>query len=223
MAPPPYWLVGAALEVLARAAELIDRRPPALVVDRSGQARRRAAAALEQQRRPEVAGVPGPIDPARWQPIELTITEPSFCPDFLHEQAWFVSARLREVLALDEAVAQYLPVDDRRSHPAARAQDYRLLHVHAVRDAIDPARAKLMTLDYPELDGRVSRQVVGVETIVWRADFVADVPLFRDPRDQRVFATDALAERVLRAGIADMAFQDVTSPLGRTTLVLKTL
>jgi hypothetical protein len=38
-----------------------------------------------------------------------------------------------------------------------------------------------------------------------------------------MLATDALADRVMRAGITDLVFQDMTSDLAQTELVLRQL
>jgi hypothetical protein len=223
MEQPRYWLIGASSDVIERSVELEDRKPPALIVDHDRDAHLRDLEARRSQRVANVAGVLGPIDPSTWVPMTLTIKDDSFAPDFMSQRAWFVSRRLREVMALPGHVAQYLPVDSSACHSAAREQDYRVMDAFAVQDAIDPEGSEIVYTDYPETDGTVSRQVLYVKTIVWREDFVSTVPIFRDPRDQRFFATDAFAAKVLQAGIADMVFQDVSSERAQSEVIYKSL
>lgn len=55
---------------------------------------------------------------------------------------------------------------------------------------------------------------------VWREGFIPPAPLFRD-RYGRFIATDALADRVMRAGISDVMFEDVTSEASLHALTLR--
>jgi len=219
-----FWLIGGARDVLARVVGAFNAQPPLLSIewDRAQRLQMLTDRILRPQstRTPHIAGEAEPIDPTTYSPMTLTIRDEQFAPDFLPQHAWFVSKRLREVMQLDRRVAQYLPVKTEGSHRNALAQDYRMMHPHAVRDALDPHRSDV---EYIEQGDAVPPQVVSVKKFVWREDFVADVPIFRDQRDQRFFATDAFAERVLRAGITDMVFQDIFSERGQHEVVLKTL
>ncbi|MEM9628383.1 MAG: DUF1629 domain-containing protein [Pseudomonadota bacterium] len=155
--------------------------------------------------------------------MKLTILEESFYPDFFVRSAWFASARLREVMDLPDHVAQYLPVDSTACHEKAREQDYMVMDPFAVQNAIDTERSEIRYGDYPEHDGTITKQVMNVKNFVWRENFVSEVPIFRDPHDNRFFATDAFAEKVLRAGITDMWFRDITSERAQTEIMIKTL
>ncbi|MGI9449510.1 MAG: imm11 family protein [Geminicoccaceae bacterium] len=198
----------------------MDRSPPELEVIVDQQAVLQDLLDLKENMHPDVAGRLGPVDVETWVPRTLIIQDDTFAPDFFVQTAWFVSKRLREVMELGSDVAQYLPINTDQCHEAGKRQDYMIMDTFAVREAIDPVRSDIEFMHHGEAD---APQVLSVENIVWREDFVADVPIFRDPRDQRFFATDAFAERVMRAGITDMVFQDVTSEQAQHELVLKTL
>jgi hypothetical protein len=223
MSQKQYWLIGQSSEGMERLHELEDRIPPAVIVKYDREASHRESQDRWDRRIANIAGVLGPKDPAQWVPMTLTILEESFCPEFFVRSAWFVSARLREVMDLPDHVAQYLPVDSSGCHEKAREQNYMVMDPFAVQNAIDTERSVIDYGDYPEDDGTITKQVLGVKNFVWRECFVSEVPIFRDPHDNRFFATDAFAEKVLRAGITDMKFQDVTSERAKKELVIKTL
>ena len=218
-----YWLIGQSTEGLTDLNELEDRLPPAVVVDEDRESRRRRLDNRKNRRIAKIAGALGPLDPAQWGPMRLTILEESFYPEFFVRSAWFVSARMREVMDLPDHVAQYLPVDSAGCHPKAREQNYMVMDMFAVQNAIDTERSEIEYGDYPEDDGTITKQVLGVRTFVWRDDFVSTVPIFRDPHDYRFFATDAFADKVLRSGITDMEFIDITSERSKSELVIKRL
>ena len=223
MSQQQYWLIGDSSDVMTRLHELEDRNPPGVVVDYDREASWRESDDRWSQRIANIAGVLGPRDPAKWVPMTLTILDESFYPDIFRRSAWFVSARMREVMDLPDHVAQYLPVDSSGCHPRAREQGYMVMDMFAVQNAIDTERSVIEYGDYPEDNGTITKQVLGVRTFVWRDDFVSTVPVFRDPHDHRFFATDAFADKVLRSGITDMVFQDITSERSKSELVLKTL
>jgi hypothetical protein len=222
-----FWLIGSSSEVSAQTLALLDRKPPALVVEDARTASPHALLERLQRRMQQpasdLAGTSQPVDSASYRPKILTITDATFAPDFFVHGAWFVSARLRRAIGSADGCVQYLAVDATACHAAARQQDYRVMHPFAVRDVIDPDRSEVVYRTVPAADGSRGRQVSHVARVVWRREAAVDVPIFRDPRDQRFFATDALAERLLRAGITGMAFQDITSERAQSELVLKAL
>ena len=226
MSSPPFWLIGESEDVLTRTLELEDRRPPALIVDYDHEAAHKVSdRQFEAVRMGDVAGMARPKNPTEWKPMTLTVTEESFYPDFFVRSAWFVSAKLREIMGVGDDVAQYLDVDCAGCHAGAGQQDYKEMDTFAIRRAIDIDRTEMELRTYPERDGTTSEWQTTAygSRLYWRDDFVSDVPIFRDPHDPRWFATDAFAEKVLRAGITDMVFQDITSDRAQTDFIIKSL
>lgn len=205
--PPALWHMGPSLAVMRQASRLETRQPPQLFIanhDRLGDAVEREAV------------VP-----------ELVVRQPRFAPDLLWCRVRFASARLREVLALDEDAIRYRPVDASGSTPAARAADYRWFEARHSADPIDyPATYRVE----PERDAdgsislawklSVSGPHAPPRAMVWLEDFVPPAPLFRDA-DGVLLATEVLADRVMRAGLTDVAFQDVSSPEALERLVFR--
>ncbi|SOB88328.1 hypothetical protein SAMN06297144_3479 [Sphingomonas guangdongensis] len=157
-------------------------------------------------------------------PIELLLSRPGLAPDyFLWSGYSFASAALREVLALPPEVVRYLPVDARHSTPDVIAQDYRNMTPVQVRPLIDLRQTAHERVPMQRRDGSIGEGVLLTpeRRQYWRDDFAADVPLFRAAHSQAIIAGDALAERVLAAGMTGVAFQDVTSDRAQRELVLK--
>ena len=220
-----FWLWGTAGHVLERTIELADQQPPKLVV-KFDQNKRHARTMQDVQNSmiSDKPYVPKPIDVSEWENPSLTITEETFYPDFLHDTGYmFVSERLRNIMDLSENVAQYLPVNTEQSHTKAQQQNYQALDVYAVRDVIDIEKSVGEYHDVPQEDGTTKKRILGVKEVVWKEGFISDVPIFRDPHDARFFVTDAFAEKILTAGITDLAFQDITSERAKKELVLKEL
>ena len=210
------WPMLPSLASMEGVARLERRRPPRFAIV-NGHA---IAAALP----PAEAGIPPPgtadHDPLRFAAIPtpvLVIGQPGFAPDYIWAGLHFASARLRDALGLGPEAIEYRDVDTSGSVPAARAADYRMFRVVHDADPVDlaamhghepdraadgsPTLAWLLSVTGPHATPRRT---------VWRAGFVPPAPLFRD-RTGRLIATDALAGRVMRAGLADVVFQDVTS------------
>lgn len=205
--PPALWHMGPSLAVMRQASRLQTRQPPQLFIanhDRLGDT-------LERE-----AVVP-----------ELVVRKPGFAPDLLWCGVQFASARLRKVLALDEDAIRYRPADASGSTPAAQAADYRSFEPRHTADPIDyPATYGVE----PErdADGSISLawklSVCGPHAtpraMVWLEHFVPPAPLFRDAGGM-LLATEVLADRVMRAGLTDVAFQDVSSPEALERLVFR--
>jgi hypothetical protein len=139
------------------------------------------------------------------------------------------SLHLRQALDLTKGVIRYRDIDTDQSPPAVRAQEYQAFQVVPVADPIDWSRTPGQLLEYQRADGSIRKQwilaipnpVDGSPRVHWREDFVPPAPLFRVFRTHFVLATDALAERVMRAGITDLVFQDIISDRAQTELVLR--
>ena len=195
--PPLLWPMGPSLAVMQQTVRLETRRPPRLFVVNRDQLSDEAAR--------------DPLVP------ELVVDQPRFAPNFLWCGFQFASARLREVLALDADAIDYRPVDASGSTPAVQAADYRWFEARHSADPIDYVRTYGAEPER-DADGSTSLawqlSVCGphapARVMVWRDDFVPPAPLFRNANGV-LLATEALADRVMRAGLTDVVFQDVTS------------
>ena len=151
----------------------------------------------------------------------LRVTDPTFDVNIMEIGGFrFASARLRRVLDLDDRTIRYRPVDASLSVPEVQALDYAAFNVTPIGNPFDPDRMKGEVRPARQLDGSLKDDWVldnewllkGAE-VYFRADFVPPAPLFRATGSQWIFATDDLAERVMRAGIDDVLFQDITGPI----------
>lgn len=138
-----------------------------------------------------------------------------FAPDYFSFGSYkFCSARLRDVLAQPSDVVNYTPIDFRCQGTKALAQDYQRMRVIAVQPAMDMARS-LYTAD-DEVDPAsedAARWVRNIDKIVLREDFVPRTEIFcMAERITDVLATDALAERVLKAGCTGLSFEHLETP-----------
>lgn len=219
-APPPsqplLWPMLPSIRSMQQVTRLELRRPPRFsVVNRhaimnvlspvSDRIPRRGATDDEPVR---FAAMPTPV---------LEIGQRGFAPDLIWSGLHFASARLRDALGLGPDAVEYRDVDASGSAAAARAADYKVFRVVHEADPVDLARMYGHEPDR-EPDGNptvawllsVSGPHATPRRTVWREGFVPPAPLFRD-RTGGLIATEALADRVARAGLADVLFQDVTS------------
>ena len=121
----------------------------------------------------------------------------------------FVSARMRSVLGLPSDVVQYLPIQLTAAGPLARAQDYQLLRVFPHQPAIDLSRSKYDVGGWTEDDGTKKEFILMVTSLALRADLLTRSELFwADEVPVCLLATDALAERVMKAGCTGIQFND---------------
>jgi hypothetical protein len=168
----------------------------------------------------QFSGMPVPV---------FRIANPDFAPDYFSAGVPCISSRLRNVLDMTDTVIQYREIDLDESPASLHRQDYRAMHVMQFADPIDWDRtaAQTLTLTRPNGSLRTMRLLPPpnpadpTPQIHWREDFVAPAPLFRVMGTAWALATDALAERVMRAGITDIMFQDVISERGQTEFVIK--
>lgn len=135
--------------------------------------------------------------------LELTMED--FNADcFTWESFTFVSRRLRQAMALPPAAVQFFDIDASRSAPRVQANDYKVMNVAVLEDAIDMWKASPI----------IGRALDGSEGIVgfgksFPSTFRPTHEIFHDRVVLgHVFCTDALALRVLRAGCTDVRFFD---------------
>lgn len=222
------WLIGGALESMEYLFGLEDQRPPRFELANLlavGHARRRVeseCAGRDDAERAllEFEGMPMPV---------YRIADAAFKLDFFwHAGLQCASLRLRRALGLTDAVIRYRDVDI-QSSPAVRAQQYQVLHVVPLGDPIDWSKTAGQTLEVRRPDGSIRKRwflaapnpVGPPNRIYWRDDFTPPAPLFRAVGTPWTLATERLADRVMRAGITDLVFQDVTSDRAQTEIVLR--
>ena len=213
---------------MERLERLQRRRPPRFVIVNEASIWEALSSAAEGAPGQDVTAQDAARFAAMPMPV-LAITDPSFAPNLVWAGLHFASARLREALGLGPDVVEYRAVDASGSAAAAQAADYQVFRVVREADPVDLAR---MYGHEPDrgADGRpTSAWLLSVHgphapprQTVWREGFVAPAPLFRDASG-RLMATEALAERVMRAGLADVAFQDVVSEASLRGLAFRTL
>ena len=163
------------------------------------------------------AGMPTPV---------FRIRSPTFALDYFDWGVACMSARLRAALGDVADCVRYHPVNVDGSSPSVQEQDYRQFDVTAIADAIDRSQLPGRTLDFPRSDGSVRQEwFLGVlkpgERLRWRDNFRPPAALFRVKGTSWVMATDELADRVVRAGVRDVEFQDLTSDMAQKQIVLR--
>ena len=141
----------------------------------------------------------------------LSLPRKRFAPDFfIIGSYWFASRRLRDVLALPEHVVQYWPIELLAGTVEAEAQDYRWMRVLLTQHVMDWARSVCrMTSITNVVTGRRSLSPRSVTRFAVRPGLCPVAELLRavEVWGYGALATDALAERVLRAGCTGVAFQ----------------
>jgi len=215
---PLLWPMIPSPASMERVARLEQRRPPRFAIANRDEVLPALGHDGTDQDRSGFAAMPTPI---------LAITQRDFAPDYIWSGLHLASARMRNALALGHGAIEYREVDASGSAAAARAADYRAFHVVRQADPVDLAR---MYGHEPERgdDGQptlawllsVSGPHAAPRRTIWREGFGPPAPLFRDGTG-RLIATDALAERVMRAGLQDVVFQDVTSEAALHELVFR--
>lgn len=150
----------------------------------------------------------------------LALTMEDFNADcFTWESYTFVSKRLRDAMALSSAAVQFLEVDASRSASGVQANDYKIMNVAILEDAIDiSAQVPIMGRS---LDG--SEGIVGFGKS-FPSTFRPTHDIFHDRMVRgHVFCTDALALRVLSAGCTDVRFFDPAQFLFRPSDPFRTV
>ena len=201
---------------MEQVTRLEQRRPPRFEIAN----RDLIAASLRAADESSPAKAATDQDPLRFAAMPaplLRIGQRGFAPDYIWVGLYFASARLRDALDLGAGVVEYRDVDATGSGAAARAADYKVFRVVAQAEPVDLAR---MYGHEPDREADGSPTIPWLLSVggphatprrtVWRDGFVPPAPLFRD-QTGRLIATDVLAERVTRARLTDVVFQDVTS------------
>jgi hypothetical protein len=162
-------------------------------------------------------GCPYPEDivlPDDFPPVRLALPEKGFSPDYFgYGSDDFCSRRLREAMNLPEGVVQFMPIDLVAGGAQARTQEYQLMRVLAHQPTLDMERSIYTLSDWPDRPGGQRRRARWVDRCVLVEGLRPITEIFRtDETYVMVFVTDALAERVLRAGCTGMEFRDPTLP-----------
>jgi hypothetical protein len=157
--------------------------------------------------------------------------DPTFNLDYFDAGMHCASSRLRRALGLTEAAISYRDIDLDESPPAVRANEYQAFQLVTFADPIDWSRTPGVAVDVRRADGSFGKEWrLGPpnpsgprQRIYWRGDFVPPAPLFRAIGTPWMLATDDLADKVMRAGITDLAFLDIISDRAQTELVFRRL
>ena len=140
---------------------------------------------------------------------ELALTMETFDADcFSWESCTFVSKRMREAMALPPDAAQFFEVDLSGSAARVQANDYKIMNIAVLEDAIDVSQSGLA----------MGRLAPGSPEIAMSHGDLRIPPSFHPKYDMfhdravrgHVFCTDSLAIRVLKAGCTGVRFFDVT-------------
>ena len=159
------------------------------------------------------------------------IGDPAFKLDYFDAGVHCASQRLRRALGLTEAVIRYRDIDLDESLPAVLGNEYQAFQLVHYADPVDWSRTAGMAFDVRRGDGSIGKEWrLGPpdpsgppRRIYWRDDFVPPAPLFRANGTPWMLATDELADKVMRAGITDLAFLDLVSDRAQTELVFRQL
>ena len=150
----------------------------------------------------------------------LRIDDPTFDLDYFARRGQYASSRLRSALALGDDEVAYRPVDASGCPEAARAKDYEAFLPLKVANPFDPARMPGRVRPVRQDDGSSRDEWVveppfdpGVPApmqVYFKPGFEPPAPLFRPMgMPAWTFATEDLADRVSRAGITGIAFQEI--------------
>lgn len=207
----PLWGFGLAAASAERQQGLEDASPPRVVIANTPE-RHRLRGKREHGATCLLVDQVTTNEARHWDaelpPLRLDILAEEFAPDYLALYGvQIASRRLREAMALGPETVAWRSVEPGRMHAAARAQDYRQMRLRVMLDVIDPARADFEAKVIGCPDGR-STTVRFARRIYWRPAIVPPVELFFARHTNLIVAIDALATRVLRTGITDVAFYD---------------
>ena len=126
---------------------------------------------------------------------------------FFYESCIFVSAHLREAMALPPSSIQFFDVDASRSAPVPRQKDYKIMNVPVTEEVSDLSTSEFMTRDLiPGMSVPFNIQKISI-----RPNATPSFDLFHDSNFRGyIFCTDALAIRALRAECTGIRFSDPT-------------
>jgi hypothetical protein len=224
------WMINASLECGQHIADMEDERPPRFkFVNRAAIHKNKIRVDAEyhgdneaERELLEFNSMPVPV---------FKIVDPTFGFDYFNGGLPCASLRLREVFNLTDDVIRYRDVDLDGSPPGLRALRYQVYHVAAYADPVDWTKTAGQALELPRPDGSTRKiwclappdPAGPPQRVYWRDDFLPPAPLFRALGTPWTLAIEALADRVMRAGITDLAFYDITSDLAQTEIVMRQL
>jgi hypothetical protein len=171
----------------------------------------------------------------------LMVLDKTFQCNYFHIGLKYISARLKEIMDLPAETVSYLDVNLNACPAAVQSIDYKVLHLmcsgnprYAEKPSDYMSRVPKGTPEHfgqwfelPQKDGSIKKEwlLTGPHALPiitgFKEDFISPAPLFLC--EGHPMATDELAERVLRAGITDVAFYDITNDGTQTDLRWKTL
>jgi hypothetical protein len=151
--------------------------------------------------------------PSSMPPPILKLPSKHFDQDFIsgHLNLYFVSARMREAMALPEEAVQYVKAEVITASATALAQDYHLMIWKKRVAAFDYARIRRVGKQETKnrsTDPPLVSKYPG-SPLVFFEDFASPTDLFCDIEcNSVILVSDALAQRVLDAGCTGVWFQD---------------
>ena len=155
-----------------------------------------------------------PVIPANFTRPRLRMPQRGFAPDyFTFGRRGFASHRLREAFAQPDSVVQFYPIELLKGGRDVVAQDYRWMNILACHAAIDLHHSDfVMEEDEVYQTNETFRFIRSYNRMVIRDDIDPSAEIFRVSEDlTTVLASDALAERVTRAGCTGISFEDPTT------------
>ena len=132
-------------------------------------------------------------------------------PDFFDiHHTTFCSRRLRAAFALPPQVIQYIPLHVATDKPAVRAMDYQAMRVLAGQPLVDLRRSQVKyRRERDRFVGGNYIQITWLSRLEFREDFVPQSEMLHsDEEPLDLFATDALAKRVMKAGCLGIEFRN---------------
>ena len=130
-------------------------------------------------------------------------------PDFFGAGAeMFASRKLRDALAQPPDVVQYVPIELAAGGPSVIAQDFKWMRVLVDHPAMDREQSKYSTLEGDDAPKKSPpKRAMMIEKFVFIPDFRAPCEIFSVQEAMLTWvASDALAERVLRAKCTGIEF-----------------
>lgn len=176
------------------------------------------------------ATLPRRCPPPPMPPLTLIASPDMIACDLLGLGFQFASARLREVLQAPADDVAFLPVNDDACPAHIRQADYRLMHVSLHASPIDMDRTQGRIVDAPLPDGSVAKRWLpkgggpsGAARLYAREGFAPPGPIFAVPVVRWILVEDAVADRVMRAGLTGVIFVDMFAAARPGELVRRTL
>src|SRR5262249_25523179 len=108
-------------------------------------------------------------------------------------------------MRLDNSGVLYFDVDASRSCPLVRSKNFKLMEVTAVERISDPEKSNYEMVNF---GAGIQPSPSLIYSVAMREDADPAHALFRDHFFRRLFCTDALAVRVLKAGCTGVRFAD---------------